>query len=143
MPYKTLLPAPDTSGDPGGKDQDTRVARRRRANRPNACENCRLKKARCDGKRPSCSRCEKWGTTCVYSVDHLGNVERELREHRDILEFLLSLPEDEALAAHRQLRSTSNLSDALSSLQGEYAWEASALWDTDCAGHVAADVVRS
>ncbi|KAF4437586.1 Conidial development fluffy [Fusarium acutatum] len=118
MPYKTLLPAPDTSGDPGGQDQDTRVARRRRANRPNACENCRLKKARCDGKRPSCSKCEKWGTTCVYSVDHLGNVERELREHRDILEFLLSLPEDEALAAHRQLRSTSNLSDALSSLQG-------------------------
>ncbi|KAF4453680.1 Conidial development protein fluffy [Fusarium austroafricanum] len=118
MPFKTLLPAPDASGGPGGQDPDTRVAKRRRANRPNACENCRVKKARCDGQRPSCSKCEQWGTPCVYSVDRLANVERELKEHRDILELLMSLPEDKAIAAHRQLRSTSNLSDALSALQG-------------------------
>ncbi|KAF4996370.1 hypothetical protein FGRMN_4530 [Fusarium graminum] len=116
--YKTILPAPDASGGSGDQDPDRRVAKRRRANRPNACENCRIKKARCDGKRPSCSKCQRWGTACVYSVDHLANVERELKDHRDVLELLMSLPEDEALAAHRQLRSTSNLSDALSSLQG-------------------------
>ncbi|KAJ4123214.1 hypothetical protein NW768_009743 [Fusarium equiseti] len=116
--YRPLLPASEAGEASGGQDPDKRVAKRRRANRPNACENCRLKKARCDGKRPSCSKCERWGTTCVYSVDHLSNVERELKEHRDILELLLSLPEDEALAAHRQLRSTSNIADALSSLQG-------------------------
>ncbi|CAF3478488.1 unnamed protein product [Fusarium graminearum] len=116
--YQTILPAPDTSGGPGGQDPDKRVGKRRRANRPNACENCRVKKARCDGKRPSCSKCERWGTTCVYSVDHVSNVERELKEHRDVLELLLSLPEDQALAAHRQLRGASNLADVLSSLQG-------------------------
>ncbi|CAJ0550905.1 Ff.00g108350.m01.CDS01 [Fusarium sp. VM40] len=116
--YKTILPAPDASGDPGGQDPDRRVAKRRRANRPNACENCRIKKARCDGKRPNCSKCERWGTTCVYSVDHLANVERDLKDHRDVLELLMSLPEEEALAAHRQLRSTNSLSDALSSLRG-------------------------
>jgi hypothetical protein len=117
--YKPLLPAPEAGGGPGGQDPDKRAAaKRRRANRPNACENCRVKKARCDGKRPSCSKCETWGTVCVYSVDHVANVERQLKDHRDILELLLSLPEDEALAAHRQLRSTSNLADALSSLQG-------------------------
>ncbi|KAJ4267146.1 hypothetical protein NW762_003245 [Fusarium torreyae] len=116
--YKTILPAPDASGGAGGQNPDRSVAKRRRANRPNACENCRLKKARCDGKRPSCSKCEKWGTECVYSVDHLANVERELKEHRDILELLMSLPEYEAAAAHRHLRNSDNLSDALSSLQG-------------------------
>ncbi|RGP66986.1 conidial development fluffy [Fusarium longipes] len=116
--YQTILPAPNPLEGPGGQEPDKRAGKRRRANRPNACENCRLKKARCDGKRPSCSKCEKWGTTCVYSVDHLSNVERELKEHRDILELLLSLPEDQALAARRQLRSASNWADALSSLQG-------------------------
>ncbi|KAF5024181.1 hypothetical protein F66182_3745 [Fusarium sp. NRRL 66182] len=117
--YKAILPTPDASGGAsGGQDPDGRVAKRRRANRPNACEKCRLKKARCDGKRPSCSQCERWGTSCVYSVDHLANVERELKQHRDILRLLMSLPEDEAAAAHRHLRSTSNLSDALSSIQG-------------------------
>ncbi|KAM0553108.1 hypothetical protein ACHAPJ_007656 [Fusarium lateritium] len=116
--FKTILPAPDASGGAGGQNPDRSVAKRRRANRPNACENCRLKKARCDGKRPCCSKCEKWGTECVYSVDHLANVERELKEHRDILELLMSLPEDEAAAAHRHLRNSDNLSDALSSLQG-------------------------
>ncbi|KAM0413777.1 hypothetical protein ACHAPD_007018 [Fusarium lateritium] len=63
-------------------------------------------------------RCERWGTTCVYSVDHVSNVERELKEHRDVLELLLSLPADQALAAHRQLRGATNLTDVLSSLQG-------------------------
>lgn len=43
--YKPLLPAPEAGGA-GGNDPDKRVARRKRANRPNACENCRLKKAR-------------------------------------------------------------------------------------------------
>ncbi|KAG8362234.1 hypothetical protein FVEN_g208 [Fusarium venenatum] len=116
--YQPILPAPDASGASGGQDPDKRVSKRRRANRPNACENCRVKKARCDGKRPSCSKCERWGTTCVYSVDHVSNVERELKEHRDVLELLLSLPADQALAAHRQLRGATNLTDVLSSLQG-------------------------
>lgn len=44
--YQTILPAPDASGGPGGQDPDKRVGKRRRANRPNACENCRVKKAR-------------------------------------------------------------------------------------------------
>jgi hypothetical protein len=48
----------------------------------------------------------------------VSNVERELKDHRDVLELLLSLPEDQALAAHRQLRGASSLADVLSSLQG-------------------------
>ncbi|KAM0227921.1 hypothetical protein ACHAPO_011128 [Fusarium lateritium] len=94
--YQPILPAPDASGASGGQDPDKR----------------------CDGKRPSCSKCERWGTTCVYSVDHVSNVERELKEHRDVLELLLSLPADQALAAHRQLRGATSLADVLSSLQG-------------------------
>lgn len=37
------------------------------------CERCRLKKVRCDQRRPGCKRCEKSGTTCPGYRD-LGQV---------------------------------------------------------------------
>ncbi|CZR69699.1 related to transcriptional activator acu-15 [Phialocephala subalpina] len=32
-----------------------------------ACLNCRAQKAKCDGKRPICSRCEGYGHSCIWS----------------------------------------------------------------------------
>ncbi|KAL2787695.1 hypothetical protein BJX66DRAFT_280271 [Aspergillus keveii] len=36
-----------------------------------ACRNCKQRRAKCDGARPMCSRCEQLSRECVYDgVDH-------------------------------------------------------------------------
>ncbi|XXG97942.1 hypothetical protein Hte_004258 [Hypoxylon texense] len=44
----------------------------------NACSPCKVKKAKCDGNRPACGRCNKSGDACIYEVNR-----------RDILKFQL------------------------------------------------------
>ncbi|KAJ5781353.1 hypothetical protein N7457_006513 [Penicillium paradoxum] len=51
------------------------TARRRRPNRKytsRACEACRQRRAKCDGVRPSCSRCIDRGVECEYSTAEDG-----------------------------------------------------------------------
>ncbi|KAH7123611.1 fungal-specific transcription factor domain-containing protein [Dendryphion nanum] len=36
--------------------------------RKQACSSCRHRKKRCDGERPTCSLCRKWGIQCEYAV---------------------------------------------------------------------------
>ncbi|PIA16357.1 hypothetical protein COEREDRAFT_42942, partial [Coemansia reversa NRRL 1564] len=33
-----------------------------------ACDNCRRRKVKCDGVRPSCGHCRRVDTTCHYSI---------------------------------------------------------------------------
>ncbi|KAN0087017.1 hypothetical protein V8E54_000705 [Elaphomyces granulatus] len=42
-----------------------------------ACENCRLKKTRCDESRPKCGLCKSLGLDCVYSERKLSNLFRK------------------------------------------------------------------
>ncbi|KIW03812.1 uncharacterized protein PV09_05112 [Verruconis gallopava] len=44
------------------------VMKRKRVSQ--ACEKCRAMKAKCDGKRPECSRCLGYGFDCFYSQPH-------------------------------------------------------------------------
>lgn len=44
---------------------DERPSKRRRV--AVACDACRIRKSRCDGKRPSCSLCQDLGFECVYT----------------------------------------------------------------------------
>ncbi|KAB8237155.1 Zn(II)2Cys6 transcription factor [Aspergillus alliaceus] len=37
-----------------------------------ACEECRRRRAKCDGKKPGCSRCLQWHIPCQYSVAEDG-----------------------------------------------------------------------
>ncbi|KAL2834366.1 hypothetical protein BDW59DRAFT_137767 [Aspergillus cavernicola] len=46
--------------------------RRQRLRVSNACQVCRLRKIKCDGARPVCTRCQTQGKTCVYN--HVSNV---------------------------------------------------------------------
>lgn len=47
----------------------------------------------------------------------INSLQKELKEHVDVLEHLCSVPEDEAIAIVRRLRSTSNVSMVLSSIK--------------------------
>ncbi|KAJ5630281.1 uncharacterized protein N7484_010381 [Penicillium longicatenatum] len=55
--------------------QDDPSAKRKRAGRKytsRACEECRRRRAKCDGMRPSCSRCLDRGSRCQYSTAEDG-----------------------------------------------------------------------
>lgn len=51
--------------DADGNDQGQGDAKRRRIAR--ACDMCRKKKIKCDGKMPKCSHCENYKTECIFT----------------------------------------------------------------------------
>lgn len=57
----------DEQGDNAADNDggDTRDAKRRRIAR--ACDMCRKKKIKCDGKMPKCSHCENYKTECIFT----------------------------------------------------------------------------
>ncbi|KAL1881882.1 hypothetical protein Daus18300_000936 [Diaporthe australafricana] len=52
-------------GDPNGLLDDANEAKRRRIAR--ACDMCRKKKIKCDGKLPACTHCINYKTECVFT----------------------------------------------------------------------------
>lgn len=55
----------DGNGDNDVEGGDNRDAKRRRIAR--ACDMCRKKKIKCDGKLPKCSHCENYKTVCIFT----------------------------------------------------------------------------
>lgn len=53
------------SNSPDNETPNGRPSKRRRVSV--ACDACRTRKSRCDGKRPSCSLCQDLGFVCVYT----------------------------------------------------------------------------
>ncbi|GFF51589.1 uncharacterized transcriptional regulatory protein C1F7.11c [Aspergillus udagawae] len=43
-----------------------------------ACQACRIRKSKCDGGRPACTRCLRRGKPCTYSIDS-GAIERQTK----------------------------------------------------------------
>lgn len=110
-PSKPIRTPPEP---PGGSRQ---VAAKRRPVSI-ACDVCRKHKARCDGQRPTCSRCRTRGIICVYQADdsRLARVE-SLKAQRDtfaeenarlwqLFKGLKELPRQEADEILTRLRST-------------------------------------
>ena len=56
---------PNDDGDDNGDGDGGRDPKRRRIAR--ACDMCRKKKIKCDGKMPKCSHCENYKTECVFT----------------------------------------------------------------------------
>ncbi|OTA97231.1 hypothetical protein M434DRAFT_8190 [Hypoxylon sp. CO27-5] len=50
----------------------------------NACSQCKVKKAKCDGNRPSCGRCQKTGDVCAYEVNRRDIARLQLLSDYDI-----------------------------------------------------------
>ncbi|KAI1454096.1 hypothetical protein F4805DRAFT_333085 [Annulohypoxylon moriforme] len=65
--FKKLAPAPARPGTEPHVSLPAQGARRNITR--NACSPCKNKKAKCDGNRPECGRCQKNGDTCLYEVN--------------------------------------------------------------------------
>ncbi|KAK6856886.1 hypothetical protein PG995_007073 [Apiospora arundinis] len=101
--YVSLLPAsgPRIDADQSSSSGNTQdeANKRKRIGTQIACNSCRVKKTRCDGRRPTCGPCRKRTTDCIYSTrKDLGE------EPQEILELLKWLPEHRAFDVLRVLR---------------------------------------
>lgn len=67
----------------------------RRIRTPRACDLCRQRKAKCDGKKPVCSRCQDEITaSCVYSEGKIEMERKALALARKKLELYEDLLRD-------------------------------------------------
>ncbi|KAI1769088.1 hypothetical protein GGR53DRAFT_517512 [Hypoxylon sp. FL1150] len=130
--YKRLLPAPvppgqgQVSAPESSFPKDGGPPVKKRTVSKAACNNCRLKKIRCDGKRPSCTACNKAGVECNFvtaSSDETPfmalkrEVESLRRSTEDVLELfdlLESAPEAVSLDILRRLKSARSNSEVAS-----------------------------
>ncbi|KAF6824341.1 C6 transcription factor [Colletotrichum musicola] len=80
-----------------------------------ACDNCRRRKAKCDGNRPKCQHCAKRGVDCHYEANQGETVslalkrkasvlENENAQYRDLFRMVCSKTEDEAQEIFRRIR---------------------------------------
>ncbi|KAF1360525.1 hypothetical protein EJ07DRAFT_43157, partial [Lizonia empirigonia] len=81
-----------------------------------ACENCRIKKTKCNREQPICSRCKSLDLYCEYAIGasdssrkaalqrRLGEVEIERDNLRDLINLIQTQPDDEVAEIFRRLR---------------------------------------
>ncbi|KAK6203997.1 hypothetical protein LQW54_008570 [Pestalotiopsis sp. IQ-011] len=85
-PLRLLAPAPalNPSSSSGRSAGDTvsseNVIAPRRMLVKNACSNCKVKKTKCDGKRPRCTRCDTKKLECVFETLYEGMTKQESAE---------------------------------------------------------------
>ncbi|KAF2482956.1 fungal-specific transcription factor domain-containing protein [Neohortaea acidophila] len=98
------------------EDEDDDGAKRRCIS--SACVACRARKSKCDGKTPACAACAQiYGTACVYdpNSDHRrkGVYKHPVKSKNTTLDTLvqalLNLEEDEAIALVREMRQCDSL----------------------------------
>ncbi|KZL77418.1 C6 transcription factor [Colletotrichum tofieldiae] len=80
-----------------------------------ACDNCRRRKAKCDGQRPKCQHCSKRSVECHYEANQgetvslalkrkANDLETENAQYRDLFRMVCTKSEDEAKEIFRRIR---------------------------------------
>ena len=74
-----------------------------------ACDLCRQRKAKCNGGKPTCTQCEKFGAECRYSEQKRTQEKRELdmlraaiKRHERMLQLLSLRPSGAAVSTSRE-----------------------------------------
>ncbi|KZF20194.1 hypothetical protein L228DRAFT_24053 [Xylona heveae TC161] len=89
-----------------------------------ACEACRRRRSKCDGRRPTCSICLRKGSECEYAAEPDESrvaaikrknemLQRELGEMKEIYSYLQTKPEPQVLALLHRIRSTPDFASVL------------------------------
>ncbi|EXF81369.1 hypothetical protein CFIO01_01031 [Colletotrichum fioriniae PJ7] len=80
-----------------------------------ACDNCRRRKAKCDGHRPKCQHCSKRGVECHYEANQgetvslalkrkANDLESENVQYKELFRMVCTKSEDEAKEIFRRIR---------------------------------------
>ncbi|KAI0902526.1 hypothetical protein F4806DRAFT_490997 [Annulohypoxylon nitens] len=128
--YKRLLPAPLPPGSAQATGSESSFQKepgppvKKRTVSKAACNNCRLKKIRCDSKRP-CTACTKAGVECNFvtaSSDEtpfmalkreVESLRRSTEDMLEIFDLLESAPDAVSLDILRRLKSTRHLPEGV------------------------------
>ncbi|KAJ8113959.1 hypothetical protein OPT61_g4046 [Boeremia exigua] len=125
MALPRLLPRPPKQS-PRAPDSPQSDKRRRGMNHT-ACNQCRAKREKCSGQRPSCHSCERHSRECVYAApegvtrqqankQRLAEVERLSSYLRDVVDLLRQGSEADAAAALRRIRQAEQVEEAINAL---------------------------
>ncbi|OHF01745.1 hypothetical protein CORC01_02936 [Colletotrichum orchidophilum] len=93
-----------------------------------ACDNCRRRKAKCDGHRPKCQHCSKRGVECHYEANQgetvslalkrkANDLETENVQYRDLFRMVCTKSEDEAKEIFRRIRQSGDPLRVLESIR--------------------------
>ncbi|KAI0174869.1 hypothetical protein BJ166DRAFT_575040 [Pestalotiopsis sp. NC0098] len=92
-----------------------------------ACNECRQKKTKCDGERPTCSRCRRARATCVYAPDsvvaqhHIKRQNKELQKIKDLqttlIDILRSRKQHDANVVLQRLRAGESVESLVNFIQ--------------------------
>ncbi|KAL7809059.1 N-terminal fungal transcription regulatory domain-containing protein [Trichoderma gracile] len=116
----TPRPAQDSNGAASTSSEAVENNKRRRVSVSVACNACRRKKTRCDGKRPVCSACEHTPNSCTYR-DEAGLSEESQSLLQEVFRTLNALPDDQVLERVRSLKKEIDPLAILASLRGRGA----------------------
>ncbi|KAF2249243.1 hypothetical protein BU26DRAFT_564900 [Trematosphaeria pertusa] len=103
-PIPASLPGPIFSQDDLDDGHDQGDAKRRRIAR--ACDMCRKKKIKCDGKMPQCTHCQNYKTECIFTqvekkrqppkgAKYIEGLENRLARMESLMRLSGVLPEDD------------------------------------------------
>ncbi|KAF5703908.1 hypothetical protein FMUND_12805 [Fusarium mundagurra] len=124
--YRPLLPGLMRGGPP--EAPSPRLAIRKRSVVKRACEGCRQRKAKCDGKRPRCYTCFAAGRECRYaaSPDELQAaamqrkndlLEERIVDHENLYESLQTRQPEEAQEILRRIRAGKDIKSVTENFQ--------------------------
>ncbi|OHW97528.1 C6 transcription factor [Colletotrichum incanum] len=107
--------AVDSTASQGPMISTERSTRYTRHQVPSACLQCRKRKVKCSGKRPTCGRCSAQEIECEWDTEpdtsrvvsirkRKEELERENEDLHEFLRFLYLRPEQEAVEIFKRLR---------------------------------------
>ncbi|KAH6658018.1 hypothetical protein BKA67DRAFT_556967 [Truncatella angustata] len=121
-PYRSILPMPRPNEHLGNPMAETS---QKRHTISLACQRCRQKKVKCDGRRPHCEACSTKEAECHYNDDpentthaHLirdfRRLEQQQKELLEVFDMLKTRPQAEADVIYQHLRLSNNITSLLS-----------------------------
>ncbi|KAF5601626.1 nitrogen assimilation transcription factor nit-4 [Fusarium pseudocircinatum] len=128
--YRQLLPIPPNensppNSQPSGSSSTPRSSsdeplKRQRIGTQLACNSCRKRKIRCDGRKPMCEACRRRGEkeACTYAETRSpGQTSKETEQILGLFDILKTAPEAQAIDILRVVRSHADLDTAVSIIQ--------------------------
>ena len=94
---------------PRSREDTTPTSRKERIRSSHACEPCRRRRAKCNGARPRCARCEELTMTCLYADSKADRHQKEKHLSSKALTYealLQSLLPKQDAATQKLIRST-------------------------------------
>ncbi|KAF5656701.1 nitrogen assimilation transcription factor nit-4 [Fusarium heterosporum] len=126
--YRQLLPVPFHENSPPNSQPSASSGdeplKRQRIGTQLACNSCRKRKIRCNGRKPLCEACWRRGEKepCIYVENKMpGQASKETEQILELFDIMKTRPEAQAIDVLRVLRCHNDLDTTMSMIQPRIA----------------------